>query len=70
MTPVSDNEYRYSDKYYFKFYEKKEVVNLIDNTGFSNPEISEVTWDEPPHEGYREYPHSHTSFEIIATNKK
>lgn len=68
MRAVGNEEYIYMDKFYFKYYNKNEVKSLLENYDVEIVSIELAVWEEPPHEGYREYPHEHQSW--VFTIKK
>lgn len=68
MRSIGPEEYIYADKFYFKFYEKEGVAELLGRFDVEVLSIELSTWTEPPHEGYREYEHEHQSW--VFTIKK
>ena len=62
MTRLSGEKYLYKEKFFFRFYEQHEVVSLLQDAGLVPQEIERVSWWEPPHAGYREYEHQHSSW--------
>lgn len=62
MQLIGDNEYIYRDKFYFRYYDDEEIRSLLKCYNVEVISIELVTWQEPPHEGYREYPHEHQSW--------
>jgi hypothetical protein len=54
----------YYNTFYFRFYDKENVIDLL--SGFDvEVEMLELTrWMEPPHEGYREHEHESWAFTI------
>lgn len=63
MRPLSDaEEYIYADTFYYKFYSEHDVHDLLQKVGATVVSLELVRWDEPPHEGFREYPHEHQSW--------
>lgn len=62
MIAIGDEEYLYANKFYFKFYGEEQVGVLLQSVKAEIVSLELVTWDEPPHEGYREYPHEHQSW--------
>jgi SAM-dependent methyltransferase len=62
MTRIGPEEYVYSDKFYFKFYDKAEVTRLLESVQAEILSIELARWTEPPHKGYREYEHEHQSW--------
>ncbi|MCD9186461.1 MAG: class I SAM-dependent methyltransferase [Pyrinomonadaceae bacterium] len=65
MDPIGNEEYIYSDKFYFKFYDEEGVINLLKNYNAELVSLKLVSWKESPHEGYREYPHEHESWVFV-----
>jgi SAM-dependent methyltransferase len=62
MRSIGNEEYIYMDKFYFKYYDENEVRSLLKNFSAEVISIELAVWEEPPHEGYREYPHEHQSW--------
>jgi len=69
MNPISANEFLYQGNYYFRFQNEKEFVQILDHCGFSLVSCEPTTWWEPPHPGFRNDVHSHTSRIILATRR-
>ena len=69
MNPLSANEFLYQGNYYFRFQNEKEFVQILDHCGFSLVSCEPTTWWEPPHPGFRNDVHSHTSRIILATRR-
>jgi len=70
MRKIGPEEYIYADKFYFKYYERADVVKLLDRFPIDIVSIELVKWTEPPHEGYREYSHEHQSWLFVIRKKK
>lgn len=68
MRSVGPEEYVYADKFFFKYYEKGDVIELLREFDVEVVSIELSIWMEPPHEGYREYEHEHQSW--VFTIKK
>jgi SAM-dependent methyltransferase len=63
MRPLGGpGEYVYADAFYYKFYCEDDVRKLLQEVGAPVVSLELVRWDEPPHEGFREYPHEHQSW--------
>jgi ubiquinone/menaquinone biosynthesis C-methylase UbiE len=62
MKAIGPEEYLYDDKFYFKFYDQRDVVHLLDHSEVDIMSIEIARWIEPPHKGYREYEHEHQSW--------
>ncbi len=62
MVRLGDEEYIFDNRFYFHFYDRPEATRLLDNLSCELQSIRQVSWLEPPHEGYREYEHEHTSW--------
>jgi ubiquinone/menaquinone biosynthesis C-methylase UbiE len=66
MLPLSDaEEYIYANTFYYKFYGEPEIQDLLQKVGAPVVSLELMKWDEPPHEGFREYPHEHQSWMFI-----
>lgn len=55
-------EYLYANTFYYKFYGERDVRDLLQRIGAPLMSLELMKWDEPPHEGFREYPHEHQSW--------
>jgi SAM-dependent methyltransferase len=62
MFPIGNEEYIYTDRFYFKFYGEQDVLSLLGGFDAGLVSLELVSWAEPPHEGYREYSHEHESW--------
>lgn len=62
MRVIGPETYLYDEKFYFKYYEKDEIIELLKSFNAEVLSIDLAVWMEPPHEGYREYPHEHQSW--------
>jgi SAM-dependent methyltransferase len=69
MNPLSSNEFLYQGNYYFRFQNEKEFLQILDHCGFSLISCEPTTWWEPPHPGFRNDVHSHTSRIVMATRR-
>ena len=69
MKPLSSNEFLYQGNYFFRFQDETEFLGILEQCGFSLISSQSTTWREPPHPGYRDDVHSHTSRIIIASRK-
>jgi len=65
MKNVSGEEWIYRDRFYYRFYAREDVEALVTGAGFDLVSIELATWNEPPHEGFREYPHEHQSWVFV-----
>lgn len=62
MRSIGDKEYLFIEKFYFKFYDRDNVLDLLRPFNAKLLSLELVRWIEPPHEGYREYTHEHESW--------
>lgn len=62
MVTIGKEEYMYRDKYYFKYYDHTDVLRLLAPLNATLVSLDLAEWEDPPHEGYREYPHRHESW--------
>ena len=69
MAPLSANEFLYQGSYFFRFQNEAEFLGILEQSGFSVVSSQSTTWWEPPHPGYRDDVHSHTSRIILASRK-
>jgi SAM-dependent methyltransferase len=53
-------------EFYYRFYEREQVVELFSSTGLRVVSVEAHRWPEPPHQGYREEPHVHASWFVLA----
>lgn len=65
MQMIGDEEYLFAGKFYFKYYDRGSVVSLLKDFKVKVISLKTFSWNEPPHEGYREYPHTHKSWVFI-----
>lgn len=66
MVKLRNEEYFYKNEFYFRYYSRDEVEKILLKEGFLIESIEAYSWEEPPHEGYREYSHTHESWFFIA----
>ena len=66
MRPLESGDFLYKGDYFFRFQEETEFLDTIRRCGFSLISCEPTTWWEPPHPGYRDTTHSHTSRIVIA----
>jgi SAM-dependent methyltransferase len=64
MKPNEDGSYTFRDNWYFRFYSEEAAQRLCVQAGFNVVSISEFSWWEDPHPGYREYRHRHSSWAL------
>ena len=64
MRKNEDGSYWFRDKWFFRFYTETVARELATRSGFKVVEIEELSWWEPPHPGYREYKHQHSSWAL------
>lgn len=64
MRKNEDGSYWFRDKWFFRFYTETAARELATRSGFKVVEIEELSWWEPPHPGYREYKHQHSSWAL------
>ncbi len=64
MRKNEDGSYWFRDKWFFRFYTEAAARALATRSGFKVVDIEELTWWEPPHPGYREYRHQHSSWAL------
>lgn len=63
MRPLGGvEEYIYANTFYYKFYGESAVLDLLRKLDAPLVSLELVKWEEPPHEGFREYPHEHQSW--------
>jgi len=62
MRSMGNEEYMYLDKFYYKFYRQQDVIGLLQSLNAEITLLELTIWSEPPHEGFREYPHEHQSW--------
>lgn len=69
MRPLSSNEFLYQGSYFFRFQNEMEFLGILEQCGFSLISSQSTTWWEPPHPGFRDDVHSHTSRIVLASRK-
>lgn len=52
-------------EFYYRFYERPEVINLFTRANLRIVSLDEHRWPEPPHTGYRSEPHMHASWFVL-----
>jgi len=62
MRQIGQEEYLYAGQFFYKFYGRTEVEELLTKSGARLEHLELSTWREPPHEGFREYWHEHQSW--------
>jgi ubiquinone/menaquinone biosynthesis C-methylase UbiE len=65
MEKLNDTDYYYRKQYFYRLYDKQMLVDLLST--FIDIEVQKIDhtiWKEPPHEGFREYPHEHHSWAV------
>jgi len=61
MTQLPDGDYLYKNRYYYRFYDEHQAIELLEKSGFTAISIDTCKWTEPPHPRFRNNPHEHTS---------
>ena len=51
----------------FRFFDRDDVDGLFE--GFTVEKVDHMRWDDPPHPGYREYPHTHDNLIVWARRR-
>lgn len=67
MRPLKSGDFLYQGDYFFRFQNEIEFLDTMRRCGFSLISCEATTWWEPPHPGYRDTTHSHTSRIVIAS---
>lgn len=62
MTEVGPNELVSKTGLYYRAYGKHDVEDLARAVAAVDAEIRKISWEEQPHEGYREYVHTHKGY--------
>jgi SAM-dependent methyltransferase len=62
MTEVGPNELVSKTGLYYRAYGRADVEELAAAVPSRECEIKKITWDEQPHQGYREYVHTHKGY--------
>lgn len=71
MERINEHDYSYKNKYFYRLYSKKMLMNLMSNfKNIDEIKYEHVVWKEPPHEGFREYEHEHHSWAVIITKEE
>lgn len=66
MTQVDRNGYLYQQRYYYRFFSREAACDLLQGLGFTILQAKRHRWLECPHPGFREYPHEHMSWVMLA----
>jgi SAM-dependent methyltransferase len=62
MRKIGEEEYTFDERFYFHYYDRAAIDDLLCQVGAVVERVELVRWTEPPHEGYREYEHEHESW--------
>jgi hypothetical protein len=62
MESIGKEEYIFDSRFYLRYYDLPDVEDLLKAVGVVAESLELSRWTEPPHEGYREYPHDHESW--------
>lgn len=65
MVEVGHEEYIYKERFYYRFYSREEVLELLKPFKTRLCSLELYDWEEPPHEGFREDFHKHESWVFI-----
>ncbi len=65
MEEVAPNEFMYDNRFFYRFYEPSDLTRFARELSTNEPEIRTTQWEEPPHQGFREYTHMHESHALI-----
>lgn len=68
MLQVGPDDYVYDNRFFFRFYRKSDLEILLSTFPATLESLELAVWIDPPHEGYREYPHEHQSW-VFALRK-
>lgn len=68
MTPADNGGFLYKKRFYYRFFSREGACDLLKGLGFRILRINQYRWVEPPHPGFREYPHEHVSW-VLLTQK-
>ena len=66
MEMLGGSEYLYQNRFFFRFQQKEDFIEFLDDNGMKMSANFSDTWTEAPHPEYRQEEHSHTSQIIIA----
>ena len=66
MTPLPNSGYLYCGRYFYRFYEKKEAIELLEKCGIEILINKTCKWMEAPHPNFRAEIHEHTSLVFLA----
>jgi SAM-dependent methyltransferase len=63
---VAPGQYLYGpDQLYYRYYERVEADQFARALSLDLVHFSKVDWEEPPHQGFREYAHTHASWLLV-----
>ncbi len=66
MHPSVDNGHLYQGKYYFRFFDESDAERELQSAALKPISSQKISWKEAHHPGFRDEPHLHTSYVIIA----
>jgi diaminopimelate decarboxylase len=66
MEPADNNGFLYQGRYFFRFFERSEAIDLSRHCGFDLVECRLCVWTEYSHPGFRSEEHQHQSHVLLA----
>lgn len=64
MERIEGEEYLYRDRFYYRFYTREDVEQMLADLPVQIVSLDLAIWNEPPHENFREYEHEHQSWAV------
>jgi SAM-dependent methyltransferase len=66
MEELDDGAYLYRGEIYYRYFDLDAVQDVLTAAGVRPKSIEKVAWQEDPHPGFRDYPHGHETWLVIA----
>jgi ubiquinone/menaquinone biosynthesis C-methylase UbiE len=67
IAKINDGDYLFDDRIFFHFYDENEARELCGKVAdIAEPlPVKFIRWTDPPHAGYRNYDHEHSSWLLV-----
>jgi len=66
MRPLNGTGWLYQERYFYRFYPRREAEALLAEAGFDIASVAEHAWHETTHPRFRDGPHLHRSWIFLA----
>lgn len=71
MIKINESDYRYKNDYFYRLYTREMLDAFLQQfASVKVANIEHVIWQEPPHEGFREYVHEHHSWAVTLVKEE